>query len=190
MNGFATGVNAKVRRSTILVVTIVLFFTAAEIEAQSKDASSNNGVSLQETETSTTSTPLNQIPGVEVLSDTLGVDFGPYVRSLIGTIKKNWIPLIPAEARPGGSMHGETLIRLSISPDGKIKAMHVDRSSGHVNIDRAAWGAITAAGQFPPPPTGFKGSSFDLRMNFVTNQRAAAPEADLGPVITGASMPR
>jgi hypothetical protein len=33
--------------------------------------------------------------GVEVLSDMQGVDFGPYLRRIIGDIKRTWIPLIP-----------------------------------------------------------------------------------------------
>ena len=38
--------------------------------------------------------------GVEVLSDTQGVDFAAYLRRILGDIQRNWIPLIPEEARP------------------------------------------------------------------------------------------
>jgi hypothetical protein len=46
----------------------------------------------------------------------------------------------------------------------------LDGSSQHINIDRAAWGAITGVGQFPPLPTEFKGRQLDLRIDFLTNR--------------------
>jgi hypothetical protein len=42
--------------------------------------------------------------GVDILSDTQGVDFGPYLRRILSDIKRNWEPLIPEEARPPLSM--------------------------------------------------------------------------------------
>ncbi len=36
---------------------------------------------------------------LDVLSDTMGVDFGPYLQGVLATIRKNWQNLIPSEAR-------------------------------------------------------------------------------------------
>jgi TonB family protein len=108
--------------------------------------------------------------GVEVLSDTMGVDFGPYLRRILGDIKRTWIPLIPEEARPPLNKQGETLIRFTILPDGRIAAMNLDGSSQDTAIDRAAWGGITGVGQFPPLPAGFKGPQLELRIDFLVNK--------------------
>ncbi len=108
--------------------------------------------------------------GAEVLSDTQGVDFGPYIRRILNDIKRNWIPLIPEEARPPLNKQGETLIRFTILPDGRIAAMNLDGSSQDTAIDRACWGGITAVGQFPPLPANFKGPNLELRVDFFTNK--------------------
>jgi outer membrane biosynthesis protein TonB len=106
----------------------------------------------------------------EILSDTQGVDFGPYIQRILRDIKRNWIPLIPEEARPPLNKQGETLIRFTISSDGHITAMNLDGSSQDTAIDRACWGGITGVGQFPPLPANFKGPNLELRVDFFTNK--------------------
>jgi outer membrane biosynthesis protein TonB len=108
--------------------------------------------------------------GVQVLSDMQGVDFGPYIRRLLEDIKRNWYPLIPEEARPPLNKQGETLIRFTILPDGRIAAMNLDGSSQDQAIDKACWGAITGEGQFPPLPASFHGPNLELRIDFLTNK--------------------
>ncbi|GGA74090.1 hypothetical protein GCM10011507_26810 [Edaphobacter acidisoli] len=107
--------------------------------------------------------------GVEVLSDTQGVDFGPYLRRILGDIRRSWIPQIPEEARPPLNKQGETLIRFTILPDGRIGAMHLDGSTHDQAIDRAAWGGIVGVGQFPPLPASFHGPQLELRIEFLVN---------------------
>jgi TonB family protein len=108
--------------------------------------------------------------GVQVLSDTMGVDFNPYLRRILADIKRTWIPLIPEEARPPLNKQGETLIRFTILPDGRIAAMNLEGSSQDTAIDRAAWGGITGVGQFPPLPSSFKGPLLELRIDFLVNK--------------------
>jgi len=108
--------------------------------------------------------------GVQVLSDMQGVDFGPYIRRILEDIKRNWYPLIPEEARPPLNKQGETLIRFTILPDGRIAAMNLDGSSQDQSIDKACWGAITGEGQFPPLPASFHGPNLELRIDFFTNK--------------------
>ena len=108
--------------------------------------------------------------GAEILSDTQGVDFGPYIRRILEDIKRNWYPLIPEEARPPLNKQGETLIRFTINRDGSIAAMNLDGSSQDTAIDRACWGGITGVGQFPPLPGQFKGPNLELRVDFFTNK--------------------
>ena len=109
--------------------------------------------------------------GVEVLSDTMGVDFGPYLKRILGDIYRTWVPQIPEEARPPLNKQGQTLIRFTILPDGRIGEMHLEESTHDQAIDKAAWGGIVGVGQFPPLPSNFKGPQLELRINFLVNER-------------------
>ena len=108
--------------------------------------------------------------GVEVLSDTMGVDFAPYLRRILSDIKRTWIPLIPEEARPPLNKQGETLIRFIILPDGRVGTMNLDGSTQDEAIDRAAWGAIKGNNPFPPLPNQFHGPQLELRIRFLVNK--------------------
>lgn len=108
--------------------------------------------------------------GVDILSDTQGVDFNPYLRRILHDIYVTWLPLIPEEARPPLNKSGETLIRFSILPDGRIGGMHLDGSTQDGALDRAAWGSITGVGQFPPLPKEFHGPNLELRIHYLVNK--------------------
>ena len=90
--------------------------------------------------------------GYEILSDTQGVDFGPYIKRLLGMVKAAWIPLLPEETHPPLNKKGVTLIRFTIQKDGTLSFMHLDGSTHDEAIDRAAWGGIRSNGVFPPLP--------------------------------------
>jgi len=108
--------------------------------------------------------------GVDILSDTMGVNFDPYLKKIIREIYNTWLPLIPEEARPPLNKQGETLIRFTILPDGRIGAMTLDGSTHDQAIDRAAWGSITGVGQFPPLPKEFHGPNLELRIHYLVNK--------------------
>ena len=105
--------------------------------------------------------------GVEILSDTLGVDFGPYIKRLLRILYDSWLPLIPEETRPPLNKEGSTLIRFTINKDGTVSAMHLDGPSHDQAIDRAAWGSITGVGTMPPLPKNFNGPNLELRIDFI-----------------------
>ena len=104
-----------------------------------------------------------------MLSDTLGVDFGPYIQRVIYDTKRAWYPVIPEVARPPIQKQGRVLIRFKILPDGSVKEMKLEGPSGDVSLDRAAWGGITGASPFPPLPKNFKGPFLELRFYFLYN---------------------
>ncbi len=112
--------------------------------------------------------------GVDVLSDTMGVDFNPYLRRILREIYNTWLPLIPVEARPPLNKQGTTLIRFMILPDGHIGAMNLDGSSHDDALNRAAWGSITGVGQFPPLPKEFHGPNLELRIHYLVNKDPSA----------------
>ena len=107
---------------------------------------------------------------VDVLSDTMGVDFGPYLKKIIREIYNTWIPLIPEEARPPLNKQGVTHIRFTILPDGRIGPMYLEGSTQDQALDHAAWGSITGVGQFPPLPKEFHGPNLELRIHYLVNK--------------------
>lgn len=108
--------------------------------------------------------------GAEILSDTQGVNFQPYLGRIMRLIYQQWLPLLPEEARPPLNKQGATLIRFTINPDGTISAMHLDGSTHDDALNRAAWGSITGVGQFPPLPKQFHGPNLELRIHYSVNQ--------------------
>jgi TonB family protein len=104
--------------------------------------------------------------GVDILSDTQGVNFNPYLQKILREIYEQWVPLLPDETRPPISKTGTTLIRFTIMPDGRVSAMNLDGSTHDDAINKAAWGSINAVGQFPPLPKEFHGPNLELRIDF------------------------
>jgi len=107
--------------------------------------------------------------GAEILSDTMGVDFGPYMQRVIFDTKRAWYPIIPEAAQPPLLKQGRVGIRFKILPDGSVKEMILELPSGDVSLDRAAWGGITGASPYPPLPKQFKGPFLELRFFFLYN---------------------
>ena len=93
---------------------------------------------------------------------------------LLRILKEAWYPLIPEETRPPLNKEGSTLIRFTIQQNGVVSFMHLDGSTDDQAIDRAAWGAIQAVGQFPPLPPEFKGPNLDLRIQFIISHDGSA----------------
>ncbi len=107
--------------------------------------------------------------GLDVLSDTQGVDFGPYLSRIVAVVRMNWYNLIPEEARPPMLKKGKVAIEFMILPDGKVAGMRLMGPSGDVALDRAAWGGITASNPFSPLPSEFHGPFLALRFSFYYN---------------------
>lgn len=109
--------------------------------------------------------------GVDILSDTMGVNFDPYLKKIMREIYNTWIPLIPEEARPPLNKQGITQIRFTILPDGHIGGMVLEGSTHDDALNRAAWGSITGVGQFPALPKEFHGPKLELRIHYLVNQK-------------------
>jgi TonB family protein len=106
---------------------------------------------------------------LEVLSDTMGVDFGPYLARVLHDVRNNWYNLIPEVARPPLMKKGNVSIQFAILKDGSVRGMNLDGPSGDVSLDRAAWGGITASNPFPPLPNEFGGQYLRLIFHFYYN---------------------
>jgi len=100
---------------------------------------------------------------LDILSDTKGVDFGQYLKRVLGDVRENWYHLIPECAQ---MRKGKLAIEFAITKDGQVADMRLVASSGYVALDRPAWGSITASNPFPPLPNEFTGSYLALRVRF------------------------
>jgi len=103
---------------------------------------------------------------LDILSDTQGVDFGPYIQRILQDVRENWYHLIPPSAE---MKKGKLAIEFAITKDGQVAGMKLVATSGDTALDRAAWGGITASDPFPPLPTDFGGQYLALRFRFYYN---------------------
>jgi TonB family protein len=103
---------------------------------------------------------------LEILSDTMGVDFGPYLQRVLQEVRENWYRLIPESAQ---MKKGKLALEFAIMKDGSVRGLTVTQGSGDVTLDRPAYGSITASDPFPPLPTEFKGEYLSLRFRFYYN---------------------
>lgn len=106
---------------------------------------------------------------LEITSDTMGVDFGPYLNRVLHDVKQNWYNLIPESAMPPLLKKGKLSIEFAINKNGQVVGLRYVTSSGDVPLDRAAYGGITASNPFPPLPKEFGGQYLGLRFTFYYN---------------------
>jgi TonB family protein len=107
-----------------------------------------------------------QVGNLEILSDTMGVDFGPYLQRVLHDVRQNWYNAIPESAQ---MKHGNLIIEFAITKDGQVAGMKLIASSGDIPLDRAAWAGIAGSNPFPPLPSDFGGQYLALRFRFFYN---------------------
>jgi TonB family protein len=109
---------------------------------------------------------------LEILSDTMGVDFAPYLERLRLEIYKHWYEVLPESVFPPTYKKGKLMIEFVIVNNGGVADMKLVTPSGDVALDRAAWGGITGSNPFPPLPPEFTqagGKFLSLRCTFMYN---------------------
>lgn len=110
--------------------------------------------------------------GVQVLSDTQGVDFSGWLQRWHYETERTWDPLIPDEVNPPIYKSGMVAIRFKVLPNGRLMdgSLVLEGRSGDVALDRAAWGALTGS-SYPPLPRDFHGPYIELRAFFLYNMQ-------------------
>jgi TonB family protein len=108
--------------------------------------------------------------GVQVLSDTQGVDFSNWLIRWHRETERTWDPLIPDEVNPPILKAGIVVIRFKVLPNGQVTDMTLEGRSGDTGLDRAAWGAIRGS-SYPGLPREFHGPFLELRAVFMYNQK-------------------
>jgi TonB family protein len=107
--------------------------------------------------------------GIEMLTDTEGIDFNDYLRRVYLAVKSNWFAVMPASVQLGDQ--GVVSLQFKIMrnggvPDGDPAQVF---SSGKEPLDRAAYSSIRASNPFPPLPAGFKADHIELRFTYYYN---------------------
>jgi len=108
--------------------------------------------------------------GVEVLSNTQGVDFSAWLQRWHHETQNTWDPLIPDEVNPPINKQGIVVISFKVLPNGRLMdgSVKLEGRSGDSALDRAAWGALTGS-NYPPLPRDFHGPYLELRASFWYN---------------------
>jgi TonB family protein len=102
---------------------------------------------------------------MEVLTDTQGVDFTPYIRQLTQTTAKAYLAATPI---PAGNDKRTTILSFSVNREGKLTKLHLDQSSRDGALDRAAWQSVQKLDGFPLP-AAFTGPDLSMRLRFETS---------------------
>lgn len=114
--------------------------------------------------------------GVQILTPHDGVDFTAYLDDVSETVRQNWWPNMPAEAKEGTK--GKVVVRFGIQRDGTLSAGPAVRvSSGNKSLDDAAISAIRDSAPFYRLPEAFKGPNIELQLGFFYNE----PISDTAP---------
>jgi len=106
-----------------------------------------------------------QLP--QLLSDAQGVDFTPYLRLILQTVKRNWQSVMPENVRFG--RRGKVSIVFSINREGQVVKLVYNEQSGIDSYDKAAVAGISMSNPFPPLPMAFKGDHIAVQFNFAYN---------------------
>lgn len=116
--------------------------------------------------------PSSRLPGqqqrpgssLELMSDTKGADFKPYLIQVLALVKKNWYAVIPESAHLGS--RGLVEIQFIINREGTVPKLVIATESGTRSLDLAAVAGIDASQPFPPFPKDFNGQEVRLQLSF------------------------
>lgn len=109
--------------------------------------------------------------GIQILSDTQGVDFNDYLRRIYYIVYRNWVAVMPPSVDLGEQ--GKLALVFTIYKDGTIAVgdPNVRFTSGKEPLDRAAVSSIRSSSPFPPLPSEFKGPLLQLQYTYCYNEQ-------------------
>jgi TonB family protein len=118
------------------------------------------------------SNPNFNMPGPQILSDTMGVDFDPYLLRVYLIVRRNWYSVIPQIAQMGRK--GRVILQFVIAKNGGVSALTLMDGSGTESMDAAALSSINLSNPFPALPPEYPGGEILLRFGYYYNMQ---PEA-------------
>jgi TonB family protein len=164
------------------LVALVIVSSVATARAQEPPSGKPPSASVQ----SPSPTP----GGMQILTPTEGVNFGPYMNQVHAQVMKNWSASLPDEFRKG--TQGLAIIRFDIDRDGTIARISLERTSENDSLDQAAINAIRNSSPLTPLPPAFKGPRIAVRSVFYYNlppSQPSLPSLPSPPPLTGCSAP-
>lgn len=96
--------------------------------------------------------------------NTTAWDFAPYLLDLKYRIKNHWIPPLAFTAL--GAIHGYTVLRFRIYPDGNMEALDVMHTEGHDSLHRSSANAVRGAAPFRKLPADFPEEYLEITFGF------------------------
>ncbi|MGH9485664.1 MAG: TonB family protein, partial [Terriglobales bacterium] len=105
--------------------------------------------------------------GVQILTDTQGVDFSSYLRRIVEIVRRNWYAVMPETVYLGTK--GRVVIIFNINANGTVPGLSPVSLSGTASLDHAAEASIHASNPFPPLPPAFHGPFIKLQFSFYYN---------------------
>lgn len=104
-----------------------------------------------------------------ILSDTQGVNFGPWLTAVYFRVRSNWYSVIPQVYRSG--LKGVVVIVFDVRRNGSLEEMEIVRSSNFSPYDRAAISSLKLSEPFPNFPDAFKKDRLTLQFSYLYNIR-------------------
>ena len=106
----------------------------------------------------------------EILTDTMGVDFGPYMTRMVQVIKQNWIiGLFLPSAYPPIWKAGKDVYRLYDPEERAGQRNGVAQRFRRCGAGPGSVGEHHESNPLPPLPKEFPGPNLGLRLNFYLN---------------------
>jgi TonB family protein len=109
--------------------------------------------------------------GIQMLTDTEGVNFNEFLRTLYLSIKRRWDRDTPMAVWLG--QQGRNSVQFRVMRDGKVPENFIKLvySSDNKNLDDASLNAIRKASPFSPLPKEFSQPFIELRLTFYYNYK-------------------
>jgi TonB family protein len=101
----------------------------------------------------------------QLLSDPKGVDFKPYLASVLASVKRTWYMIMPKNGH-----RGYVSVQFAILRDGTIRKASFAQQTGDPTLDNTAIMAISQAGPFGPLPVQYHDAEIHVQINFSYNQ--------------------
>jgi len=108
----------------------------------------------------------NNEPGATIQFDTMGVDFGSWLRRFVAQVRRNWF--IPQAALV---MSGHVVLQFYIHRDGSITDIVIVKPSAIDAFTRAAYGAIYSSNPTAPLPPEYPRDRAHFTVTFYYNEQ-------------------
>jgi TonB family protein len=111
---------------------------------------------------------------IETLSDTEGIDVGPYLRQWHRITETSLRSLISKQTNPATPQSGTVVVRFKILPSGQLLdgSTVLESGSGQARLDKAVLDAIDGSA-YPRLPEEFHGPYLELRVYWLYNSQVA-----------------